>query len=127
MGDESEDFSEKIVKIGGSALLATSVLVSASVAIGRNQIAQRGAKNGENLEYAKMVEGSQWAMRALRRATMYNIIFFGGISAAFCYSNDIRSFSDFRRTIRSIKGVQISKPEANPTTWEDIFPEEKKD
>lgn len=127
MGDESEDFNEKIVKIGGSALLGTSVLTGLFVAIGKSQVAQRAAKKGEdNLDFKKMNEASQWAMRALRRATMYNFIVFGGAISAFCYSYNIRSFADFKKTVRSIKGVQISKEDAKPTTWEDIFPEKDK-
>ena len=60
MGDESEDFNEKIVKIGGSALLGTSVLTGLFVAIGKSQIAQRAAKKGEdNLDFAKMNEGME--------------------------------------------------------------------
>ncbi|CAG5095377.1 Oidioi.mRNA.OKI2018_I69.XSR.g14160.t1.cds [Oikopleura dioica] len=125
MGDESEDFNEKIVKIGGSALLGTSVLTGLFVAIGKSQIAQRAAKKGEdNLDFAKMNEASKWAMKALRRATMYNIIVFGGAISAFCYSYDVRSFADFKKTVQGIKGVQISKEGAKPTTWNDIFPED---
>lgn len=125
MGDESAtDFNEKIVQIGGSALLGTSVLTGLFVAIGKSQVAQRAAKKGEdNIDFKKMNEASQWAMRALRRATMYNFIFFGGAISAFCYSFNVRSFADFKKTIKSIKGVQISKEGAKPTTWEDIFPE----
>lgn len=125
MGDESaEDFNEKIVQIGGSALLGTSVLTGVIVSLGKSQVAQRAAKKGEdNIDLKKMNEASKWAMRALRRATMYNFIFFGGAISTFCYYYNVRSFADFKQTIRSIKGVQISKEGAKPTTWDDIFPE----
>jgi len=124
--DIDEETTEQIVRIGGTAMLLTSVLTAATVAIGRNQVAQRAEKDGVK-DFKKMAEGSQLAMRALRRATMYNVIGFGGLITAGCYFGDIRSFQDFRLVAKSIRGVQISKEGAKPTTWEDIFPDEKKD
>ncbi len=60
MGDESaEDFNEKIVQIGGSALLGTSVLTGVIVSLGKSQVAQRAAKKGEdNIDLKKMNEGT---------------------------------------------------------------------
>ena len=60
MGDESAtDFNEKIVQIGGSALLGTSVLTGLFVALGKSQVAQRAAKKGEdNIDFKKMNEGT---------------------------------------------------------------------
>ena len=60
MGDESaNDFNEKIVQIGGSALLGTSVLTGLFVALGKSQVAQRAAKKGEdNIDFKKMDEGT---------------------------------------------------------------------
>lgn len=60
MGDESaEDFNEKIVQIGGSALLGTSVLTGVIVSLGKSQVAQRAAKKGEdNIDFKKMNEGT---------------------------------------------------------------------
>lgn len=103
MSDEdkdSEDMNQKIVRIGGTALLLTSVITSATVAIGKNQIAQRAAKKGEAVDVAAMNEGSQMAMRALKRATMYNIIGFGGVIGLGCLYFNIRSFQDFRSVIK---------------------------
>lgn len=123
-GSPEEDMNEKVLRIGGSAMLITSVMVSASIALGRNQIAQRSGKGKEALDFQKMNEASQMATRALRRATMYNIIGFGGLITFGCWYHNIRSFQDFRTTVQSIKGVQISKEGAVPTKWEDIFPED---
>ena len=39
--------NEQLVNLGGTALLGTSVLVGLSMAIGRNQIAQRADKDGK--------------------------------------------------------------------------------
>ena len=68
--------------------------------------------------------GSKLAMRALKRATFYNILGFGSAIAGFCWWNQITCLQDLRRTVQSIKGVQISQEGSKPTKWEDIFPEE---
>jgi hypothetical protein len=56
-GSPEEDMNEKVLRIGGSAMLITSVMVSASIALGRNQIAQRSGKGKEALDFQKMNEG----------------------------------------------------------------------
>lgn len=63
-------------------------------------------------------------MRALKRATMYNILGFGTAIVGFCWWNQITCLQDLRRTVQNIKGVQISQEGSKPTKWEDIFPEE---
>jgi hypothetical protein len=57
MGDESaSDFNEKI---GGRALLGTSVLTGLFVGIGKSQVAQRAAKKREdNIDFKKMNKGT---------------------------------------------------------------------
>merc|ERR1711924_453308 len=107
----------------GHGHAGTTLVCAATVAIGKNQIAQRAAKKGEKIDVAEMNEGSKLAMRALKRATFYNIGF-GSAIAGFCWWNQITCLQDLRRTVQSIKGVQISQEGSKPTKWEDIFPEE---
>ena len=48
-----------VVKIGGTAMLGTTLVCAATVAIGKNQIAQRAAKKGEKIDMAEMNEGNK--------------------------------------------------------------------
>ena len=48
-----------VVKIGGTAMLGTTLVCAATVAIGKNQIAQRAAKKGEKIDIAEMNEGNK--------------------------------------------------------------------
>lgn len=69
MGDTGEGEVPElhpVVKIGGTAMLGTTLVCAATVAIGKNQIAQRAAKKGEKIDVAEMNEGKHTVLLGKR-------------------------------------------------------------
>ena len=63
---------------------------------GRSQIAKRAARDGEPHDPKLMNEGSNLALRALGRATLYTFGFFGASIGFLCYKFDIKNLRDLR-------------------------------
>merc|ERR1712168_132908 len=124
--DEIDDDVNKLVKIGGTALLGSSLFAAATVAVGRSQMAKKmyGSKK-DNIDARLAHEASNLAMRTFGRATAYVFGAFGTLVGGACYNWNVYSIRDLRRQVKSIRGVQVSKEGAEPTTWEDIFPDEE--
>merc|ERR1711953_1295309 len=123
--DKRDDLNQKIINIGGTALLGTSFVTAGTVAIGRAAVAKRAARGefGKDVNPKMMNEGSELAMRAFTRATIYTCGTFGSIIGSWCWYNNVWSIKDLRSHLKSYHFVHISPENSKPTTWEDIIGE----
>merc|ERR1712183_185502 len=123
--DEREALNQKIINIGGTALLGTSFITAGTVGIGRAAVAKRAAKGefGKDVNPKMMNEGSELAMKAFGRATMYTFGIFGASIGSWCWYNNVWSLKDLRTHLKSYHSCHISPGDSKPTTWEDIIGE----
>ena len=109
--DKRDDLNQKIINIGGTALLATSFVTAGTVAIGRAAIAKRAAKGefGKDVNPKMMNEGSELAMKAFTRATVYTCGTFGSIIGTWCWYNNVWSIKDLRSHLKRFHAFLIPK------------------
>lgn len=100
--DKRDDLNQKIINIGGTALLGTSFVTAGTVAIGRAAVAKRAAKGefGKDVNPKMMNEGSELAMKAFTRATIYTCGTFGSIIGTWCWYNNVWSIKDLRKHLK---------------------------
>ena len=113
--DKRDDLNQKIINIGGTALLATSFVTAGTVAIGRAAIAKRAAKGefGKDVNPKMMNEGSELAMKAFTRATVYTCGTFGSIIGTWCWYNNVWSIKDLRSHLKRFYAFLIPKTKTN--------------